>query len=131
MEAGVIVNLQANSALQVDGQLIGNGTVGNHITINGTPNTPSMVDVFGTSDLKFTDVHVSNMAVSLHILAGDTTGNGVVNASDIGQTKSQSGQAVTSANFRADVVVTGTINASDIALVKSRSGAALAEARTR
>ena len=53
---------------------------------------------------------------------GDTNGNGVVNASDVSQTKSQSGQAVTSSNFRTDVAVNGTINASDIALVKSRSG---------
>ena len=46
---------------------------------------------------------------------GDTNANGVVNASDVGQTKSQSGQAVTSSNFRTDVTVNGTINASDLA----------------
>jgi hypothetical protein len=58
MEAGVIVEIQADSLLQVDGKLIGNGTAGNHITINGAPNTPSDVDVRGTSDLKFTDIRV-------------------------------------------------------------------------
>ena len=54
---------------------------------------------------------------------GDTNANGVVNASDVSQTKSQSGQAVTGANFRTDVIVNGTINASDVSVVKSRSGA--------
>ena len=60
------------------------------------------------------------------ILIGDTNGNGTVNATDIGQTKAQSGQAVTGSNFRLDVTVSGgSINASDIGLVKSRSGTQL------
>jgi len=63
--------------------------------------------------------------VSVNMLIGDTTGNNVVNASDIAQTKAQSGQAATSTNFREDVTVNGVINGSDIALVKSRSGAAI------
>jgi hypothetical protein len=58
MEAGVIVDMQANSTLQVDGQLIGNGTAGNHIRINGAVNAQSTVDVRGTMDLKFTDIRV-------------------------------------------------------------------------
>jgi hypothetical protein len=58
MEAGVIVDMQADSTLQVDGQLIGNGTAGNHIKINGAVNAQSTVDVRGTSDLKFTEIRV-------------------------------------------------------------------------
>ena len=58
MEAGVIVDVQANSTLQVDGQLIGNGTAGNHIKLNGAVNAQSTVDVRGTSDLKFTEIRV-------------------------------------------------------------------------
>jgi hypothetical protein len=58
-------------------------------------------------------------------LVGDTTGNGSVNSSDISQTQSQSGQPVTSANFREDVTVNGFINSSDISLVQSKSGTAL------
>ena len=61
-------------------------------------------------------------AVSMNVLAGDTNGNKTVNATDIGQTKAQSGVAVTTANFRQDVTPNGSINASDIGLVKSRSG---------
>jgi hypothetical protein len=59
------------------------------------------------------------------ILAGDTTGNRAVNSSDISQTQSQSGQPVTSSNFREDVTVNGSINSSDISFVQSKSGTAL------
>jgi hypothetical protein len=61
----------------------------------------------------------------MDVLLGDTTGNGAVNSSDIAQTQSQSGQPVTSFNFREDVTVNGLINSSDIALVQSKSGTAL------
>ena len=66
-----------------------------------------------------------DVSVPMAVLVGDTTGNGVVNSSDISQTKSQSGRAVTAENFRADVTVNGSLNSSDISLVKSRSGTAL------
>ena len=66
-----------------------------------------------------------DVSVQMGVLVGDTTGNGTVNASDIGQTKAQSGQAVTGSNFRTDVNVSGSINASDVSLVKSKSGTAL------
>ena len=55
-------------------------------------------------------------------LAGDTNGNGSVNASDVSQTKAQSGVAVMASNFRTDVNSNGSINASDVSNVKSRSG---------
>jgi hypothetical protein len=63
---------------------------------------------------------------SLRTRVGDTTGNNAVNASDVGQTKAQSGQPVTSANFRADVVPNGTINATDVGVVKSRASTSVA-----
>ncbi len=55
-------------------------------------------------------------------LVGDTTGNGTVNVSDIGQVKGQSGQMVGATNFREDLTVDGNINVSDVGLGKSRSG---------
>ena len=67
----------------------------------------------------------SDVSIPMSILVGDTTGNGVVNSSDIAQTQSQSGQAVTAQNFREDVTGNGVINSSDIALVQSQSGTAL------
>lgn len=56
MEAGVIVNINSNSTLQVNGQLIGNGTAASRITINGAVNFSSLVNVSGTSNLAFTNV---------------------------------------------------------------------------
>jgi CSLREA domain-containing protein len=67
----------------------------------------------------------NNVSIPLRMLLGDTTGNGTVNASDVSQTKSRSGQAVDATNFRSDVTVSGSINASDVGLVKSRSGTSL------
>ncbi len=62
------------------------------------------------------------MSVSANILIGDANGNKNVNSSDIGQTKSQSGVAVTAANFRSDVNVSGTLTASDVSQVKANAG---------
>jgi hypothetical protein len=59
------------------------------------------------------------------VLVGDTTGNGTVNATDVSQTKGQSGQAVTGTNFRADVNANGSINGTDVSFVKSKTGTAL------
>jgi hypothetical protein len=64
-------------------------------------------------------------AARMDVLVGDTTANGRVNSSDISQTQSQSGQPVTSSNFREDVTVNGGINSSDISLVQAQSGSAL------
>ena len=64
----------------------------------------------------------SDITIPMSILVGDTTGNGIVNASDVSQTKSKSGQTVDSSNFRTDVTCNGSINASDVSLVKSKSG---------
>ena len=66
----------------------------------------------------------NDVTVHMRLVVGDTNGNGVVNASDVSQTKLRSGQAASSSNFRSDVIANGTINASDLAMVKSRSGEA-------
>ncbi len=63
--------------------------------------------------------------ITMPVLVGDTNGNGAVNSTDIGQTKSQSGQPVTASNFREDVTADGNLNSSDISLVKSKSGTGL------
>lgn len=61
----------------------------------------------------------------MSVLVGDTNADGFVNSADISQTKSQSGNAVTNANFREDVNADGFINSADISLVKSKSGTVL------
>jgi hypothetical protein len=62
---------------------------------------------------------------SMRLLIGDTSGDGLVNSADIAQTKSQSGQLVTSSNFREDLSADGNLNSADIALAKSKSGTGL------
>ncbi|MBA2431681.1 MAG: hypothetical protein H0V56_06135 [Chthoniobacterales bacterium] len=51
-----------------------------------------------------------------------SSGNGAVNASDIGFIKSRSGRPVDPTNFRLDVTADGSINATDVALVKASAG---------
>jgi hypothetical protein len=60
--------------------------------------------------------------VSMAVLMGDTTGNGVVNGSDVAETKAEIGQAINSDNFRADVNANGAIGAADVTIVKSQIG---------
>ena len=64
-------------------------------------------------------------SITMKVLLGDTTGNGIVNASDIIQTKGLTGSSITEANFRSDVTADGAINSSDVIAVKSRSGSAI------
>ncbi len=74
-----------------------------------------------------TNVNASgtDRSVTMGVLLGDTTGNGMVNASDIAQAKSHSGEAVNGSNFREDINRNGVINSTDIAQVKSKSGSGL------
>jgi uncharacterized delta-60 repeat protein len=69
--------------------------------------------------------HSDSVSVSMRRLFGDTSGNGTVNATDVSQTKSKSGQVVDATNFRADVTVNGSINATDVSTVKLNSGTAV------
>jgi hypothetical protein len=68
------------------------------------------------------EFRTGNIGVPLRVLVGDTNGNRTVNASDIGQTKGQSGAPATTANFRTDVNASGTVTASDIGRVKASAG---------
>ncbi|HWY52647.1 MAG TPA: hypothetical protein VNW72_14315 [Chthoniobacterales bacterium] len=98
-----------------------NGSV---VTVNctGVPNAQDIaITLTGVSD----GTNSGNVSIPMGVLLGDTTGNRVVNSSDISQTQSQSGQPVTSNNFREDVTANGLINSSDISLVQSQSGSAL------
>jgi arylsulfate sulfotransferase len=120
---------------------IGSATVtpgnGGTATISGSPILNSnqvIVNLTNVSNgqnltLNLTGVsdgsHTDNLSVPMAILVGDTTGNGVVNASDIAQVKAQSGISVSGPNFRRDLTVSGSINSSDLAMVKIASGSAI------
>jgi hypothetical protein len=120
------------NAVSVGGATVssGTGTVSNFsasgavVTVNltGVTNAQRIVlDLTNVND----GTNIGDAFVGMNVLAGDTTANGAVNSSDIAQTQSQSGQVVTSSNFRQDVTVNGLVNSSDIAFVQSKSGTAL------
>jgi hypothetical protein len=60
--------------------------------------------------------------VNIGFLVGDTNANRLVNSTDTSQVQAQSGQPVTSVNFRRDVNANGLINSTDTSLVQSKSG---------
>jgi hypothetical protein len=97
--------------------------IGNNVAVNltGVSNAQKIVVSVNVTDGTITN----DVAVSMNVLAGDTNADGFVNSADIGQTKSQSGNAVTNSNFREDVSADGFLNSADISLVKSKSGTAL------
>jgi len=108
---------------QISGS-IGTDTHQYIVNLTGVPNASHVsVILHGVSDSAGNSGDIA--PVRMDVLLGDTTGNGVVNSSDISQTQSQSGQPVTSSNFLEDVTVNGLINSSDISLVQSKSGTAL------
>ena len=55
------------------------------------------------------------------VLVGDTSANGSVNATDVTQTKTESGHSITASNFREDVSVNGVLNSTDVGIVKAAS----------
>lgn len=64
----------------------------------------------------------ANVTVPMRVIVGDTNGNGTVNATDISQTKRNSGQNTGAGNFRTDVNVSGQVNGTDVSVVKAHSG---------
>ena len=108
-------------------------------SVFGSPsfeNDTMSVNLTGVSDIQKLVVTLSNVTdnlsnimpdttVTMDVLVGDTSASKTVNATDVSQTKIQSGQSVTGANFREDINVNGTINSTDVSLVKSHSGAGL------
>jgi hypothetical protein len=120
----------------------GNATVtsgsGNASSVSFSGND-MLVNLTGVTDQQRLTITATNVtAVSgvlnsvnfgMGFLVGDTTRNGLVNASDVSQTKLQSGAILSQSNCPNDVTINGAINAADVSLVKLRSGSALPPAR--
>ncbi|MEP6922731.1 MAG: hypothetical protein ABI967_16555 [bacterium] len=118
------VTLQAAAVTSGTGSVLSATPSGNQVVVDltGVANAQTIaITLFDVND----GTGARNVVIPMSLLLGDTTANAVVNASDVGQTKAQSGLAATAVNFRLDVTVSGDINASDIGLVKSKSGTAL------
>ncbi len=94
------------------------------VNLSGVPNATNVtVTLQNVADVSGA---VFNASARMAVLAGDVNANRSVNSSDIGQTKANSGQSTTGANFRTDVNTNGSINSSDIGSVKANSGSAVA-----
>jgi hypothetical protein len=95
-------------------------------------NTMTVV-LTGVTNAQTTTITLSNVtdsfaqvlpdtSVTVAFLLGDVNANLSVTASDLGQTKAQSGLPLDATTFRADVNANGAITASDIGQVKAQSG---------
>jgi hypothetical protein len=126
----------ANALTSVGGASVTTGTGSVSSRAIGMNTHEYIVNLTGVTNAQYIAVTLTNVHDSagnsgnvtgpqMGVLIGDTSANGLVNSSDIAQTQSQSGQPVTSNNFREDVTVNGLINSSDISLVQSKSGTAL------
>ena len=94
------------------------------VDLTDVPNAQHLiVQLSGAQDSAH--VPLSSVSARMDVLLGDTSGNGLVNSTDVSQTKLQSGMPVSSSNFRTDVNASGAINASDVSTVKLQSGTAL------
>jgi hypothetical protein len=100
----------------------GSGTTAVTVNLTGVTNAQRITVTLSSVD---NGMSTGDVAMTMGVLIGDTNGDGTVNSADIGQTKSQSGNAVSATNFREDVNLDGSVNSSDIGLVKSKSGSAL------
>jgi hypothetical protein len=114
---------QALPQNQISGS-IGTDTHQYIVNLTGVPNASHIsVTLHGVSDSAGKSGDIA--PVRMDVLLGDTNADKFTDASDVSQTKSQSGNAVTNSNFREDVNVDGFIDAADVSLVKSKSGTAL------
>ncbi len=113
---------------------LGIGTVGSGGTGNGGKviTSGNVVIIPLTNVAKAQTINVTldnvngstNVTIPMRVLAGDVNGNGIVNATDVSQTKLCVGQAVGATNFRCDVNASGAIHATDVSIVKTASGTA-------
>ncbi len=109
----------------------GSGTVtslsagGPSLTVVGLSDVVSPQTLTLRLDMNYSGLAIGSVYVPINVVVGDVTGDTHVNASDVIQTKANSGLAVSNTNFRVDVNNSGQINSADISLVKSKSGTSL------
>ncbi len=66
--------------------------------------------------------HTVSIPASMGILAGDVTGDRVVNSTDQNYINARSGQVTQATTYRADANIDGLINGKDSSFVGNRSG---------
>jgi hypothetical protein len=91
------------------------------VNLTGVPNAQTLTITLNNVKDGFGQT-LPNLEVPMNVLLGDTNGNKSVTASDISQTKAQSGNAARTDNFRTDLNGDGSITSSDISIVKAAAG---------
>jgi N-acetylneuraminic acid mutarotase len=115
----------------VGGASVTSGTGSATFSVSGAVVTVNLTGVTNAQRIIVTLSNVNDgtttgdVSIPMGVLAGDTNASGAVSAADVSQTKAQSGQTATAANFREDVNVSGGISAADIGLVKAAAGTVL------
>jgi len=126
----------ANAVSSVGSATVTTGTGSVSSSAIGLNTHEYIVNLTGVTDSQYIAVTLTNVHDSagnsgdvtgpqMGVLVGDTNADGFTDAIDASQTKSQSGNPVSTVNFREDVNVDGFIDAIDVSLVKSKSGTAL------
>lgn len=119
------VTVGSVAVMSSDGMATGN------VNIAGADVIVSLSTVTNAQTLTITLTNVSdgmntsNVVIPMAVLRGDVNADRSVNAADVSQTKSQTGQPVDNSTFRNDVVPDGAINSADVSLVKASSGTGL------
>ncbi len=134
----LVVTLLANVSVQETPQaavtagigMIGSDGVSNGgaVVTSGNEVTIPLTNVANAQTITVTLNNVNgatNLAIPMRVLMGDVNGNGAVNATDVGLTKTVVGQAAGAATFRADANADGSISGTDVSLVKAQSGSGL------
>jgi hypothetical protein len=100
----------------------GSGT--NQVTVNltGVTNAQTIaVTLIGVNNGPTT----GNVSISMGVLLGDVSSNGIVSNTDVGLVKAQVAAPVDSSNFRDDVNANGIISNTDVAATKAQVGTSL------
>jgi autotransporter-associated beta strand protein len=130
----VVIRFLNNATFTSVSVTSGDATVSN---VGGNGTAQATIDLSAVADHQVINITVSglndglglrDLVIPMGVLLGDTTSDGLVNSSDVSQTKSAEGQTLTITNFRKDVTTNGNINSSDVAAVKSHVGTSLPEA---
>lgn len=100
----------------------GNGTTQATINLSGVANQQRVnITLFSLND----GLGLRDLVIPMAILVGDTTGDGVVNSSDVSETKGHADELLSAINFREDINASGAIDSFDVENVKSHSGTGL------
>jgi hypothetical protein len=120
-------------------------TVGSASVTSGTGSVPSggtsasgnqvTVNLTGVANVQYLTVLLNNVAdsennavnvsVTMGMLLGDVTGNGIVSNGDVSLIQGQVAQTVTSSNFREDVNANGILSNGDVSLTQAKVGQTL------